>query len=85
MCISVCVTQDHTSWGACRRAHGVKVGYCRSATNHRADATAEKRWNKELDLYADARRQGVQPDSTKVRDIRHALDQSDKVGAAYGS
>lgn len=85
MCISACVTQDHTSWGACRRAHGIKVGYCRSAANPRYDTTAEKSWNKELDLYAETRRQGIQPDTTKAADIRHSLDESDRVGVAYGS
>lgn len=85
MCISACATQDHPSWGACRRAHGIKVGYCRSATNPRNDFSADKAWNRELDLYADARKQGIKPDTTKTRDIRHALDQSDKVGAPYGA
>lgn len=85
MCISACATQDHTSWGACRRAHGVKVGYCRSSTNPRYDTTAEKSWNKELDLYAETRRQGIQPDTTKAADIRHSLDESDRAGVAYGS
>lgn len=84
-CISACRTQDHSSWGACRRAHGVKVGYCRSATNPRYDTTAEKQWHRELDLYESARNQGIQPDTTKAKDIRHALDESSRVGAAYGA
>lgn len=84
MCISACVTQDHATWGACRRAHGIKVGYCRSATNPRNDATADKRWTSELDLYASTRKQGIQPDTTKLKDIRRALDESNRVGAPYG-
>jgi hypothetical protein len=83
-CIAACATQDHASWGACRRAHGIKVGYCRSATNPNHDYTADKRWNAELDLYASARKQGIQPDSTQTRQIRHALDESDRVGKPYG-
>lgn len=85
MCISSCLTQDHASWGACRRAHGVSVGYCRSATNPRYDTTAERQWNKELDLYETARKQGIQPDGTQTQAIRHALDESDRVGSPYGS
>lgn len=84
MCISACITQDHASWGACRRAHGLRVGYCRSATNERYDATAERSWNRELDLYEATRAQGIQPDSTQTRAIRHALDESDRVGKPYG-
>lgn len=85
MCISACVTQDHLSWGACRRANGLRVAYCRSATNPRNDATAAKRWDSELASYESARRQGVQPDSTKSRDIEYAMRASDKMGVAYGS
>lgn len=85
MCISACSTQDHPTWGACRRANGVSVGYCRSATNPRYDTTAERQWNRELDLYESTRKQGIQPDSTQTRSIRHALDESDRVGAPYGS
>jgi len=84
-CTAGCLTQDCPSWGACVRGKALKITYCRSATNPRNDATAEKRWNKELDLYASARRQGIQPETTKAKDITHALRESDRVGAAYGA
>jgi hypothetical protein len=41
--------------------------------------------NKELGLYREARKQGIQPDSTKTKDIRKAIEVSNKTGHAYGS
>lgn len=83
-CTSACPTQDHQSWGECRRALGLAVTHCRSATNPRHDYSASKRWNRELDMYAAARKQGIQPDTTKRRDVEQAIKASDKTGIAYG-
>lgn len=44
-----------------------------------------KKWENELKLYREARAQGIQPDSTKTKDIRKAIDISQKTGYAYGS
>lgn len=41
--------------------------------------------NKELGLYREARKQGIQPKTTKTEDIRKAIDISNKTGYAYGS
>ena len=43
-----------------------------------------KKWDNELALYREARRQGIQPDSTKTKDIRKAIDISSRTGTAYG-
>lgn len=40
---------------------------------------------KELSLYREARKQGIQPDSTKTKDIQKAIEVSNKTGHAYGS
>lgn len=45
----------------------------------------QKTWKSELDLYKQARKQGIQPDSTKRKDIEKAIDVSNKTGHAYGS
>jgi hypothetical protein len=45
----------------------------------------QKSWNSELALYKEARKQGIQPDSTKRKDIEKAIDISNKTGHAYGS
>jgi hypothetical protein len=44
-----------------------------------------KKWNNELDLYKQARSQGIQPDGTTTAKVRQAMDVSDKTGHAYGS
>lgn len=54
-------------------------------SNMVASGWTEKKWNKELDLYRSARAQGIQPNTTKTKDIRQALDVSDKTGYAFGS
>lgn len=84
MCTSGCLTKDHSSWGECARSKSLRVAYCRSAVNERNDYTADKRWTKELNSYASVRKQGIQPDTTKMEDIRRAEDLSNKAGVAYG-
>jgi hypothetical protein len=43
----------------------------------------QKQWDKELDAYKAARKQGIQPASTKMKDIKKAVDISNSVGKAY--
>lgn len=50
-----------------------------------ASGWTEKKWDKELALYRSARAQGIQPNTTRTKDIRQALDVSDKTGYAFGS
>lgn len=45
---------------------------------------SSKKWDNELALYRTARSQGIQPDTTKTKDIRKAIDISNKTGQAYG-
>lgn len=48
-----------------------------------SDATAQKHWDRELDEYRAAVAQGMQPESTKTKDIRAAVAWSDKHQVAY--
>lgn len=82
-CRSGCLTQDHETWGACARASNIRVGWSNSASG--LDLTKQKRWDKELDEYASARQQGIQPRSTKTKDIRAAVDHSNKTGSAFNA
>ena len=50
--------------------------------NSRLSMSAKK-WDKELALYREARKQGIQPASTKTKDIRKAIDISNKTGKAF--
>lgn len=82
-CSPRCPTQDHVTYGACLRAKGMRVAYCRSAEG--MDATRQRRWDSELQAYRDARRQGIQPEGTSMTKIRQALDTSDRTGTPFGA
>jgi len=60
-CRSGCPTKDHASWGECARSMNLQIG----------DLTGQgqaKVTDKRLGAYANARRQGLQPPSTKLAD-----------------
>ena len=44
---------------------------------------ADKQWKANLKEYSDARKQGVQPQSTNVHAVRAAMEASTKIGRAY--
>lgn len=73
----------HETYGAHLRAKNIRVGYCKSSIGH--DATRQKRWDAELDLYASAKRQGVQPEGTATHQVRKALDWSEQAGVAFNA
>lgn len=81
MCTTGCPTQDHASYGECLRSKGLRVAYCNSAKG--LDATEQKRWDKSLDAYRDARAQGIQPSSTRPDAVERAVAISDKTGSAF--
>lgn len=80
-CTSGCKTQDHESYAACLKAKSTLVAYCNSAGG--MDATTQKRWDKSLDQYRDARRQGIQPSSTRPDAVRRAVEMSNATGEAF--
>lgn len=78
-CSSSCPNPgSHPNWGACVKAKGLQIG---DVANHDNNRKTEK----ELQSYRDARSQGVQPDGTRTSQIRVAMDVSDATGVAYGS
>lgn len=82
-CSTGCKTQDHANWGECVRAKGTRVAWAASARG--LDATAEKKWDRELSDYRDARSQGIQPGGTTTTKIREAVEFSDRSGRAYNA
>ena len=44
---------------------------------------SQKKWDAELNAYASARKQGIQPAGTSMRTIEDALKKSDKAGKAF--
>lgn len=81
-CSSVCATQDHASFGECIKSKGVRaIGYRESVGRTSEAARAPE---KELELYASAVRQGIEPNSTKYQDIQDALILSDHTESRFG-
>lgn len=80
-CSSSCTTRDHQTFGECQRAKGIRIAYCNSASGK--DATRQKRWDRELQDYRDARAQGIQPASTTTAGIRQAVELSQRAGKAW--
>lgn len=80
-CSSGCPTQDHATYGECLKSKNMKVGWANSANN--VDRTADKQWESRLGEYYSARKQGIMPQSTKLRDIRQAVEISNETGKAF--
>lgn len=80
-CRTGCATKDHESYAQCLRVAGTKVAYSNSANN--MDFTQQKKWDKELDFYRQARSDGIQPASTKTKDIQAAYAASESTGTAF--
>jgi hypothetical protein len=80
-CSSACLTKDHPTLGACMRAKGVRgVGVDISKG---FDADTQKKWDRDLDAYRDARRQGIQPAGTSREAVDRAVRLSDAAGTAW--
>lgn len=71
----------HTTFGACIRAKNLRVAYCQS--HNGKDATKQQQWDRELDMYAAARSEGIQPRGTSEGHVRAALEISDATGRPF--
>ena len=65
------------------KAKGLQLATGDASSRVIAAGTTQKKWDKELDLYKQARNQGIQPAGTSTKAIQDALDKSDKAGKAY--
>lgn len=79
-CSTGCKTRDHRSFGECMRSKRSAVMGLESTGN---DYTRQKQWDKDLDFYSAARKQGIQPDGTNRRAVEDSLIISDLQGEAY--
>lgn len=77
-CRTGCPTQDHANWGECARDANLAI-------SNESAAKAIKNTDKELSAYRDARKAGIQPRSTKMKDIQTATKISDSLGKAYSA
>lgn len=80
-CTSGCRTQDHDSYAQCLRAKSTRVAYANSANGF--DYTAQKKWDRDLAAYKDARAQGIQPSGTDRASVDRAVALSNEVGKAW--
>ena len=81
-CASTCKTQDHSTYGECLRSKNVATTGLET-TNPSFSTTRQKKWDKELNAYEAATRQGVQPEGTTMPKIEQAMKVSEATGKAY--
>lgn len=74
-CRSGCRTRDHASYAECLRAANTGV-------NMTVPFNRDP-WDRNIDAYRKVRAEGIQPDSSSMRDIEVAKAFSDKEGIAY--
>lgn len=68
-CSSACQTRDHRTFGECMRAKSLQVSPAVNDTY----STKQKTWDKELDSYESAVKQGLSPAGTKQHHVDAAL------------
>lgn len=69
MCSSTCPTKDHLTFGECIRAKGLQLSPAVSDSY----GSRQKAWDKELDNYESAVRQGLSPAGTKQHHVDDAV------------
>lgn len=72
-CSSSCTTRDHKSWGECVRAKGLQLSPAINDTY----GTKQKAWDRELDNFESATRQGLDPAGTKQHHIDAAIKKAE--------
>lgn len=81
-CTSGCKTQDHESYSDCLQSKNTGFAGC-FPTRQGWDKTKENADVKELESYYSAVRQGIEPISTKKKDIDAAVKLSNEAGKAF--
>lgn len=74
-CTSGCRTQSHATYAECLKSKNIRIG--------EVDQTTQKKGDKALDAYAAARKEGIQPESTRAHHVERAVRISDQTGKAY--
>lgn len=72
-CSSACLTKDHLTWGECVRDKGLQVSPAISDSY----GSRQKQWDRELDGYESAVRQGLEPAGTKQHHVDAAFKEAD--------
>jgi hypothetical protein len=75
-CTSGCLTRDHSTWGECVRGKALHI------VDPGGTGTAKK-WDGDLQAYADAKAQGIQPSGIDRPSIDRAVRISQEDGTAF--
>ncbi len=81
-CTTGCKTKTHRTYAECLRDKNTTTYL--AAPSRGLDGTRQRQWDRELERYRAARKQGIQPDGTKMAKVVEAERLSDAAGAAYG-
>jgi hypothetical protein len=65
------------------KAKGLQLATGDAAGHIVASGTTQKKWDKELDFYRDARSQGIQPESTNRKAVEKAIEASEVLNKPY--
>jgi hypothetical protein len=81
-CRSGCKEKNHESYIECLQSANLQIN---AGDASRAESMSQKKWDRELQSYRDARSQGIQPAGTSTQAIREAHEASEKLGKAYNA
>jgi len=82
-CTASCKTKDHASYGDCIQENMPMIAPSTAPSRTGWDMTRIKKDDKEIDSYYSAIRQGIEPVSTKQKDIDAAVRFSNEMGTAF--
>lgn len=75
-CSTGCINPgSHATWGECVRGKALHIG---DLKGHETN----KKWDSDLDAYASARRQGIQPAGIERDKVDAAVQVSEAIGGA---
>jgi hypothetical protein len=75
--------EDNPCFGC--KAKGLQLATGDAAGNIIASGTTQKKWDKELAFYKEARAQGVQPAGTSRAQVQKALEASEVINKPYNA
>ena len=82
-CTSACKTKDHASYAECLQQNMPMISPSSMPSKTGWDKDKIKKDDKELDSYYSAVKQGIEPRSTKQKDIDAAVKLSNESGKAF--
>lgn len=82
-CTSACKSKDHATYAECLQQNMPMISPSSTPSRSGWDRDKIKKDDKELDSYYSAVRQGIEPRSTRQKDIDAAVKLSNESGKAF--